>query len=220
MSHPLNVGTVIVICPSCGEQSHAVLSQLSNTNCGKCHQPLVVTGVPTGQRQTALRNCIDCGGSGRVQVDCDQCGGSGLDSCRFCNGKGQVYAPHEYGDYQSCAHCGGTSFQPCIRCGGSGAVWSKCDTCEGCGQLTLEKFDSITKTRQEAARIRAEEEKKKAEEAARIRAEEERRRVEEERRRAEERKKRAVPYCPRCGAEKRIWADTSKGQCSKCGQHL
>jgi hypothetical protein len=98
-------------------------------------------------RQTAMilaataSPCEDCQGFGRL--DCDHCGGRGMERCRArgCDG-GQVEKKRQgvltkeaYIQHKPCTSCGGRGFGRCEDCDGRGSIL--CDECQGRGDREL-----------------------------------------------------------------------------------
>jgi len=98
-------------------------------------------------RQTAMilaataSPCEDCQGFGRL--DCDHCGGRGVERCRArgCEG-GQVEKKRQssltkdsFTMRKRCPACDGRGFEPCEECDGRGSIL--CDECQGRGDREL-----------------------------------------------------------------------------------
>ena len=70
--------------------------------------------------ENCTEECLECYGSGELEVDCGECDGSGMvdtydtDHCDTCT------CPHE---------------EECCECDGSGLVWATCENCDGTGEV-------------------------------------------------------------------------------------
>ena len=181
-----------------------------------------------------LRNCMDCGGSGKQKEDCPCCGGTGSEVCSICTGDGRVYNGFEQ---ITCYSCSGRPRYSCDCCAGSGYDLIKCITCGGAGQLSAEQFDSIQRKRadmeakrkvEEAAqaKLRAEAEaNRKAEEHAKWLAEAPKRKAEEEKRAAEEKARQETERVRQAQAAEQARKQLEQarfrlGCCEYCGRAL
>ncbi len=183
----------LIGCPECAKQ----ISSLA-VACPHCGYPIHV--APSGTRLSPtplLRNCPDCGASGKVPATCSACQGTGLDGharCVYCNGSGR-----DAFDYT-------------------------CDTCDGCGQLTFDAFDQLQRERKEQERRRAEAKKKNAEEAKKSANEAEKQRHErlaQEAVRAEaERIKMLDEERRRRSFTTTLKARSQQGACLVCGEKI
>lgn len=77
-------------------------------------------------------DCDDCGGSGNVT--CDYCDGRGSTDCETCDGDGEVELDSEE-EYEmvTCSDCNGSGHESCDYCYGSGEV--DCTNCYGGGSI-------------------------------------------------------------------------------------
>ena len=162
----------LINCPDCGKQ----VSSLAD-KCPDCAYPINPKVDPPLQiQQPALRNCFECGGSGKVPIECPDCKGSGRRKCPSCGGAGCYFM--EMDEIQdTCSVCDGTGTRPCDRCQGTCMIpgGAKCTICGGSGQLTHEEYEvkqQIARRQEEESRCRAQEAAQQAEaEAVRQEAE-------------------------------------------------
>jgi len=94
------------ICIDCGGKGSVAQSQVASIN-----------SRYGGQADTSTRPACDtCYGSGRSNMRCSSCNGSGTDSAyRLTEGS----ALHAFAD-PSCPKCGGSGYAACFTCHGSG----------------------------------------------------------------------------------------------------
>jgi len=153
----------LIECPDCGRQ----VSSLAD-KCPNCNRPInPQTSTPLQVSQPVLRQCFECGGSGRIPIECPSCGGSGYLTCIGCMGEGRKFST-AISDYIVCRVCNGAGTQPCDRCQGTRVIKgeAKCPICGGSGQLTYEEYEAKQQQQEDAKRRAQEEAKRRAEEAA------------------------------------------------------
>ncbi len=100
-------------------------------------------------------DCSECGGSGDVPTECNNCDGTGREECYVCDGEktldctscsGVGYTENSNGDKEECESCNGagkeecykcdaTGKMECAECGGSGEINMTCDNCDGDGKI-------------------------------------------------------------------------------------
>ena len=152
----VSMGEHVVHCRRSNGESRQQLFHVSGTT-----QTVVRVNFPrtceacNGSGETAVRQCTECGGDGRVRAtsrcltcrgdgrrcgdqECTSCNGRGRGRCGYCGGRGQVRS----GPYDvTCPSCNGAGIAPCLDCGGDGNVYSceiRCQTCNGSGTLERE----------------------------------------------------------------------------------
>jgi GNAT superfamily N-acetyltransferase/2'-5' RNA ligase len=111
--------------------------------------PIAEEAVDDGKAQ-----CEDCGGSGGDTcscddgtVECDYCSGRGSEDCDTCEGAGELSCEKcdgsgqltdDEGNEEECSSCDGSGTRPCPDCeDSSGSI--ECPNCEGSGGWTCEE---------------------------------------------------------------------------------
>ena len=112
-----------------------------------------------------LRNCPECHGRGETKENCSSCEGSGVETCPECYGVA-LEGIYEGGDLvrnRYCHICKGLGKVTCTDCYGNKFDLSKCDQCDGSGQLTFEEYDEL-QSRNRAYEAKLIEDRRKEEE--------------------------------------------------------
>lgn len=104
-------------------------------------------GNPKDFESRVLERCESCGGSGRSDLDCRECHGSGRCPVPSCNG-GRRYVPKL--GVVSCPTCKGTS--QCQDCKGTGKQKMRCSACGGAGRrINRDSAQTLYRERIDAA---------------------------------------------------------------------
>lgn len=119
-----------------------------------------------------LMNCPDCHGQGSIRDTCGYCHGTGQETCWGCRAIG-------LGPQRDCTVCDGSgSTGPC-GCE-NGRETRKCELCAATGYLCKDDVSRIVKERQEAARIKAEQDRRREAEVIRWHEAEAKKRAQEQ----------------------------------------
>lgn len=136
----------LITCTECSKE----VSEFA-PSCPHCGFPLAAI---TKEGKVALRNCPDCGGSGKQQDECFDCV-NGVAKCKLCGGGTW------WGDGPHCNVCKGSGTMRCEYCGGQGYFQGNCQTCDHSGQITIREYEEIIEYRRglEEANERANQER-------------------------------------------------------------
>ncbi|MDF7801900.1 hypothetical protein P4C99_20655 [Pontiellaceae bacterium B1224] len=94
--------------------------------------------IESVQRDALFVECGTCDGTGRREVTCAVCGGTG--KCPKCNGTGRLDSATGK-TTTHCTKCRGTGV--CPECGGEGSKSTVCPVCHGRGKLLEKRYCEI-----------------------------------------------------------------------------